>query len=186
MANPVLPPRIAPIAAADQDAETRELLSGLAVSGAPASNIFTTLVRHPGLFRKWLPFGGKLLAGKLAAREREVLILRTGWRCRCEYEWGQHVLIAKAAGLTDEDIARIQRGPEAPGWEPFEAGLVRAADELHDESCLSQATWDLLASRYDERQLIELLLLVGHYHLVAFALNSIGVQREPGVPGFNG
>jgi alkylhydroperoxidase family enzyme len=179
-------PRIAPLAPEDQGDQARELLAGAGAPGAPASNIFTTLVRHPGLFRKWLPFGGKLLAGKLAARERELLILRTGWHCRSEYEWGQHVLIGRRAGLSNEEISRIKDGPDAPGWDPFDAALLRAADELHDDACITDATWAVLASRYDQRRLIELPMLVGHYHLVAFTLNSLGVQREPDVPGFDG
>ena len=179
-------PRIAPLPTGQQDEATRELLGQAAVPGAQASNIFATLVRHPGLFRRWLPFGGKLLAGKIPPRERELLILRTGWRCRSEYEWGQHVVIGKTSGLTDEDVARVRSGPEAEGLDPFEATLLRAADELHDDNCISDATWAVLASRYDERQLIEVPMLVGHYHLVAFTLNTLGVQREPGVPGFDG
>jgi alkylhydroperoxidase family enzyme len=63
---------------------------------------------------------------------------------------------------------------------------LRAADELHDESCISERTWEVLASRYDDRQLIEVVMVVGHYHLVAFTLNSLGVQPEPGLPGFEG
>ena len=153
---------------------------------ASAMNVFSTLVRHPGLFRRWLAFGGQLLAGELAARERELLILRTGWLCRAEYEWGQHVVIGKAAGLSEDDVARIKEGPGAPGWDPFDAALLRAADELHDDSCISEATWSVLADRYDEHQLIEVLMVVGQYHLVSFALNSLGVQRELGVPGFGG
>jgi alkylhydroperoxidase family enzyme len=178
-------PRIAPLAPEDQDGQARELLAGAGAPGTPASNIFTTLVRHPGLFRKWLPFGGKLLAGKLAARERELLILRTGWRCRSEYEWGQHVLIGRKAGLSDEEIRRIKDGPDAPGWDRFDAALLRAADELHDDACITDTTWAVLAGRYDQRRLVELPMLVGHYHLVAFTLNSLGVQRESGVPGFD-
>jgi alkylhydroperoxidase family enzyme len=179
-------PRIAPLRPDERDAQAQELLGEAGAPGSPASNIFTTLVRHPGLFRKWLPFGGKLLAGKIPGRERELLILRTGWRCRSEYEWGQHVLIAQAEGLTDEEIGRIKDGPDAPGWDPFDATLLRAADELHDDSKISDATWDELARRYDERQLVEVPMLVGHYHLVAYTLNSLAVQREPGVPGFDG
>jgi 4-carboxymuconolactone decarboxylase len=179
-------PRIPPVAPEALDAPARELLSGAPPPGSPAGNIFTTLVRHPGLFRRWLPFGGKLLAGKLPERDRELLILRTGWRCRSEYEWGQHTLIGKATGLTDTEIRRIQDGPDASDWDTFDATLLRAADELHDDSCLSDRTWRALAARYDERQLIELPMLVGHYHMVAFALNSLGVQREPDVPGFDG
>ncbi len=185
MANRPSAPRIAPLAPDDQDEQARELLSGAGAPGAPAANIFATLVRHPGLFRRWLPFAGKLLSGKLAARERELLILRTGWRCRSEYEWGQHVLIGRRAGLTDDELRHIKDGPEAPGWSRLDAALLRAADELHDDSCISDATWNVLASHYRERQLIELSMLVGHYHLVAFTLNSLGVQREPGVPGFD-
>jgi 4-carboxymuconolactone decarboxylase len=178
-------PRIPPLSAEDRDAGASELLTGAGAPGAPASNIFTTLVRHPGLFRRWLPFGGKLLTGKLPARDRELLILRTGLHCRSDYEWGQHVLIAKSLGFTDADIARVKAGPDASGWDPFEATLLRAADELHDDACISDATWAALASRYDERQLIELPMLVGHYHLVAFTLNTLGVQREPGVPAID-
>ena len=175
-------PRIPPLPPEEQDDRARELLGGVRV-GAPASNIFTTLVRHPGLYAKWLPFGGKLLAGKLPARERELLILRTGFRCRSEYEWGQHLVIGRAAGLTDAEIARVADGPTADGWSAADALLLRAADELHDTSTLSDETWAALAARYDERQLIELPMLVGHYTLLAMTLNAIGVEREPGVEG---
>src|SRR5687768_8720563 len=140
-------PRIPPLPPDECDEQQRELLGGAGAPGTPASNIFTTLVRHPGLFRRWLPFGGKLLVGKLPPRERELLILRTGWRCRSEYEWGQHVLIARAEGITDDEIARVKEGPDATGWDPFDATLLRAADELHDDNFISNATWAGLAER---------------------------------------
>jgi 4-carboxymuconolactone decarboxylase len=167
-------PRIRPLSA------TRVL----ADLGVPAANLFATLVRHPRLLCRWAPFGQRLLSGSLPARDRELLILRTGWRCRAEYEWGQHTLVARAVGLTRDEIARVQEGPDAADWDPFEATLLRAADELHDGASITDTTWATLAGRYDERQLIELPMLVGHYHLVAFTLNSIGVQRERGIPGF--
>jgi alkylhydroperoxidase family enzyme len=183
MADRPTSPRIPPLAPDEQDDDQKALV---AAAGLPAANIFGTFVRHPGLFRKWLPFGGKLLSGRLPARERELLILRTGWNCRSEYEWGQHVVIGRQAGLTDDEIARVQTGPDDPAWDPFDATLLRAADELHGDACLSDATWAALAARYDEKQLIEIPMLVGQYHLVAFTLNSLGVQREKGVPGFDG
>jgi alkylhydroperoxidase family enzyme len=175
-----------PIREDEQDLQTRELLSKVFVEGTPAVNIFTTFVRHPGLFRKWWPFSAKLLVGKLPGRDRELLILRTGWRCQSEYEWGQHLLLASTFGLTIDDVARVKEGPEVDGWSRFDAALLRAADELHDGGRISDGTWNLLAEQYDDRQLIEVPMLVGHYHLVAFTLNSLGVEREPGVPGFNG
>ncbi len=179
-------PRLAPLTKDEVTEEQRELLESVATADGWAINIFATLVRHPGLFRRWLPFGGKLLAGKLPARDRELLILRTGWLCQSEYEWGQHVVIARGVGVTDDEIERVKEGADAGGWNPFDATLLRAAEEMHESGCISDGTWDALASRYDERQLIEVPMLVGHYHMVAFTLNSLGVQREPGVPGLDG
>jgi 4-carboxymuconolactone decarboxylase len=174
-------PRIPPLAPEDMDDQARELVGEVGGETRGAVNIFTTLVRHPGLFRRWLPFGGKLLVGKLPARDRELMILRTGWNCHADYEWAQHVTIARRAGLSDEEITRVKEGPDAAGWDPFDATLLRAADELHRDSVLSDATWAALEERYDERQLIEVPMLVGHYHMVAYALNSLGVQVEPDV-----
>jgi alkylhydroperoxidase family enzyme len=175
-------PRIPPLRDQDADEEKRALLEEVRLPNAEAVNIFATLVRHPGLYRRWMPFAGKLLAGKLPDRDRELLILRSAWRCASSYEWGQHVRLAKAAGISEDEIDRVAAGPDAPGWEPFDRALLTATDELHDGACITDATWKALAARYDERQMIELPMLVGQYHMLAFALNSIGVQREPGVP----
>jgi alkylhydroperoxidase family enzyme len=173
---------VAPLADAELDEQQQELLKGVIMPGA-TQNIFRVLVRHPGLFRKWMPFGGKLLNGKLPARERELAILRVGWLCQSEYEWGQHVPIGKRAGLTDEEIARIPKGPKAEGWSELDAKILQATDELHTDACIGDATWTWLAQGYDEKQLIELVMVVGHYHLVSMTLNSLGVQREEGVVG---
>jgi alkylhydroperoxidase family enzyme len=142
------------------------------------ANIFSTLVRAPGLFRRWLPFGGRLLSGKLPDRDRELLILRTAWNCQAPYEWGHHVAIGLESGLTRDEVDRIPGGDSA-GWPAPDALLLRAADELHGEHRLSDATWEALRQRYDVQQLIELPMLVGHYHLVAMTLNSLGVELEP-------
>jgi alkylhydroperoxidase family enzyme len=183
-------PRIPPLRPDERSEQQRELLGGgtsdlksSAGADAPASNIFATLARHPGLYRHWLPFGGKLLAGKLPPRDRELLILRTGWNCRSDYEWGQHEIIAAAVGLSNEEIARVPAGPDAEGWDDGDRLLLRAADELHEQSTITDATWAALADRYDERQMIELPMLVGHYHLVAMTLNALGIEREEGVGG---
>ena len=175
-------PRIPPLDPADRDETARALLDGVGAVGAEA-NVFTTLVRHPKLFRRWSPFGGTLLlAGTLPHRDRELLILRTAWNNGCEYEWGQHVRIARDAGLSDE-IDRVVDGPSAPGWDPFDATLLEAADELDRDSVISDDTWARLRERYDERQLIEVPMLIGHYTMLAFTLNSLGVQRDEGVEG---
>jgi alkylhydroperoxidase family enzyme len=177
-------PRIPPVTdESSLDDEARELLR--ATSLGPAVNIFRTLVVHPKLFKRWLVFANHVLfKSTLPARDREILILRTGWRCRAEYEWGQHVQIGKAAGLSDEEIARIAEGPDAPGWDPFEAALVRAADELHDDQFLSDDTWEALGVRYTPQQLMDAVFAVGQYTLLSMALNTFGVRLDPGVGGF--
>ena len=115
------------------------------------------------------------------------MILRIGWLCRCGYEWGQHVPIARSAGLADEEIARIPRGPDAAGWSEVERLLLRATDELHADAFIGDATWAALSAHYDVQQLLDLVFTVGQYNLVSMALNSLGVQPEkadfPALPG---
>jgi alkylhydroperoxidase family enzyme len=171
-------PRIPPADDAELDDRQRELLAGAGFGDGPPLNIFRTLVRHPRLFKRWLPFGGVLLTGSVPARERELLILRTGHNCGSDYEWHQHVRIGLEAGLTEAEIERVQAGPDAEGWDGFDAALLRAADELHRDSRIGEGTWQALAARYDDKQLVEVCMVVGQYHLVAFTLNSLGVEIE--------
>jgi alkylhydroperoxidase family enzyme len=91
------------------------------------------------------------------------------------------VRIALDGGIDRELIERVAAGPDAPGWDERQSLLLRAADELHGNARISDATWDGLARSFDEQQLIELPILVGQYHLVAFVLNSLGVEPEPGL-----
>ncbi|GGW16479.1 carboxymuconolactone decarboxylase [Streptomyces capoamus] len=175
-------PRLAPLPEDHWDPSTRELLAPIPRDAdGRLPNVFTTLVRHPGLFRHFLPFGTHLLrAGRLPDRSRELLILRTACNTRAAYEWGRHVPLARAAGVTEEEIRRVGAGPGAQGWTPADARLLRAADELHRDAGLSAATWSALAADHDEAQLIEITMLVGQYHMVAFFLNSAGTPLEPG------
>jgi len=180
-------PRVEPLGEDQWDEDLRRILEasppGL-TQRLGDNNIFPTLARHKDLFRAWLPFGGFLLgAGTLPARERELLILRTGYNCGSDYEWGQHVRISEGLGMDRDEILRVARGPDADGWSDADAALLRAADELHEDSKVSDPTWAKLADAYDERGLIEITILVGHYHLVAFALNSLEVELDEGLEG---
>jgi|HubBroStandDraft_6_1064221.scaffolds.fasta_scaffold54653_2 4-carboxymuconolactone decarboxylase len=172
-------PRMLPIALDDLTPEATELLAGMSTKDA-IPNLYLTLVNYEGLMRRWLPFGAKVLNGKIPLRDRELLILRTGWNCQARYEWAQHAVIAQRIGLSEDEIQRVKQGSDA-GWDDFEAALIRSADELHFDACVSDATWSTLASRYDKRQLIELLMLVGEYHLVAYAANSLGIALDEDV-----
>lgn len=177
-------PRVTPLPEAEWDAETTEVLNATQMGGR-VLNIFRTLARHPKLLKRWLVFGTHVLGkSTLTPRERELLILRTGWNCRAEYEWGQHVVIGRMVGLTDDDLRRLTLGADAPGWDPFEATLLRAADELHRDSRIGDTTWAALTARYSTQQCIDVVFTVGQYTMVSMALNSLGVQLDEGIAGF--
>jgi alkylhydroperoxidase family enzyme len=182
-------PRIEPLPESQWDPEIQEVFGRENDGGLPTSgkvlNIFRTLAHHPKLLRRWTVFGNHVLfKSTLPPRERELIILRIGWLCRSEYEFGQHTRIGKQAGLTDEEILRITVGPDAPGWSESDADLLRATDELKRDSRVSDATWKRLAARWNTQQLLDILFAVGQYNLVSMVLNSAGVELDPGVDSF--
>jgi len=171
-------PRLAPLSDDEMDPELRARFGD-----GPVLNIFRTLAHHPKLMKRWLVFGNHVLAkSTLAPREREIAILRVGWLCRCGYEWGQHVEIARGTGLSDEEIERIAQGADAPGWNALEQALLRATDELHGDAFISDETWAALSQHLETQQIMDLIFAVGQYQIVSMALNSLGVQAEPGLP----
>jgi len=177
-------PRVLPVPEADWDPEIRELVEGLRRDGR-VYNIFTTLARHPALLKRWMVFASHiLLKSTLPPRVREIVILRTGWLCKAEYEWAHHVPLARLAGLSQEDIDRTTRSADAEGWSPFDAALVKAVDELHQSSGMSDGTWDVLANRLSTEQMMDLVFTVGEYTTVSMALNTFGVKLEPGFQSF--
>ncbi|MBB4661530.1 carboxymuconolactone decarboxylase family protein [Conexibacter arvalis] len=152
-----------------------------AVIGREVPHIFTTLARHRGLFRRWLIFAGGLMpGGTLARAETELAILRVAANTGCDYEWDHHERIGRRAGLTAEEIARV-RAEETIGesWRGRKGLVLRAADALHADGAIGEELWDELAAAFDERELIELCLLVGHYEMLAMTLNSLRVPLDP-------
>lgn len=148
-------------------------------------NVLKTLVRHPALCKSWLAFTNHLLfKSTLPPRDREILILRIGWLCQSGYEFGQHILIAQEAGLSKEEIVRITKGAQAPGWSDIERALIRATDELHTDAFISDALYAELAAHYDQKQLMDLIFTVGQYTMLSMALNTLGIQLDPGIPDY--
>jgi alkylhydroperoxidase family enzyme len=147
--------------------------------GTTTANIFTTLGRHRGLLKRFLIYNaGMMPGGKLGRQETELVILRVAHLCDSPYERDHHVRIGRRVGLTAEQIARVADGPDADGWTAHQAALLRATDELTRDHRISDATWDALRPDLDDRQLIELCLLAGHYTALAGTLNSLGVQLD--------
>lgn len=167
------------MAAGEEDERMRRVRETAGADVSVVSNMYATFLRHPDLQAVYGPFGEQLRRGSLPARDRELVILRTAWNCGSAYEWGAHVDAARTSGITDDEMRRIAEGADAPGWEPFDAALLRAADELHLDACITDETWAVLAARYAPHELIELAALIGNYHLIAFVANSAGTQPEP-------
>lgn len=148
-------------------------------------NIYRALAHHPPMVRQWLGFADALrFEAKLPGRERELLILRTGVNCGCEYEWGQHVPYARAAGISDDDIDAITRPVGAHPWSERDRALLTAADELHETSDLSDSSFRALRRQFANDELIEVFMLVGQYHLVCYVLNGLRVERDEGLAPF--
>jgi alkylhydroperoxidase family enzyme len=176
-------PRLAPIT--DPSPEVQELYvkGGMRDPSGRALNIFATVAHHPALMRRWLVFASHVLSkSTLTPRDRELLILRTGVRCNSQYEFSQHAIIARRSDITAEEIEATKRDIGDHPWSEHDAALLRAADELHDDARLSDATWATLRAAYNDEQLLDTIFAVGNYHIVSMVLNSCGVQLDDGVP----
>ncbi len=174
-------PKIPPLQLEAADSYQRDLLSVFPPD--QLLNLFTTLAHHSKLLKAWLPLGGRLLyGGTLPERDRELLILTTSACCNAAYEWGQHVAIARHAGLNDDEIIACGASPGVSTLSGFDHVLQIAAHELVEEHRLTDNTWDSLAQRYDDKALIEVPMLVGHYVMLAGTLNSIGVALDGPLP----
>jgi alkylhydroperoxidase family enzyme len=184
----VVTPRIRPLTEGDLGEDARALLQ-LPLKGHARNDIspfLLTVVRHVGLYRHFAPFAGKLLVGgKLPARDRELAILRGAWLCTAAYEWGEHVRIASSVGMSAAEIEGIRQGSGHSRWNPHERAVLTATEELHADAKISQQTWQALAQQYDERQLIELPMLVGAYQMIAYVQNALQVPLPEGSAGLD-
>lgn len=207
--SPLPPPRIEPLAP-PYSPELENLLQRITPPAAPSVlTLFRVLAHHPLLAERMVGWGGFLLGRKatLTLRDREVVIDRVCARCGAEYEWGVHVAaFAEAAGLTPEQIAAIAESGAPPRPDRLRTGsldrlrrgqaqddrhavltardrlLVRMVDELHDSGTVSDALWAQLAASWNTQQLLELLLLAGWYHAIAYVCNAARVPLETWVP----
>jgi len=155
-------------------------------AGVQGLNLMGTQLLHPALSKAALPLNAHVAKGiSVSTRVRELLILRIAWLQRSEYEYVQHMRQGKSAGLTDEEIERIQWGCAAPGWDPLDAALLRAVDEIHRQARIQDATWTQLAAHFDTRQIMDLVYIVGCYGVVSVFCNTFGVQLEYGLPSLD-
>lgn len=171
-------PRIEPLPPQEWDELLRALITRSPGGVERPLNVFTTLARHPDLFKRWLGFGGCLLDGKIPARHRELVILKTAHLRGSDYEWAQHAPIAQSVGVSMEEIASLRAPVEAGDWDAEETVLLRAVEELDHDDTISDGTWEQLHRRMDDAMLIEFVMLVAHYQLLATTLKTLRVQLE--------
>lgn len=174
-------PRIPPLPDEAADADQAAFLDRYrSPRGVP--NIYRTTARNIVAAKAFHGWGGYVRRQTgLPPRLSELLILRTGWHYASGYEWAQHSRLGKEAGLTDEDLQRIKKGPDAKGWTGEESTLLRAADELHADAFVSDETWAALGGFLNEAQRMDVVFTCGHYAQVCMILNTFGIQLEPGV-----
>jgi alkylhydroperoxidase family enzyme len=173
--------RVSPLPEAQWTDDIRVVLAKYGQGGAATAE-FRTWARHPELLRGVMPFATYVSReSTLPPRDREVLILRTAWLCRSSHVWALHAGIAQQNGLTADEIHRVAEGPEANGWNAFDATLLRMADELHVNAFISDGTWSALSARYDRDHMIDALFAVAEYTLLASAANTYGVQPDAGL-----
>ncbi len=174
-------PRIDPIPPDAWTDEQAELVAPMA--GKPVLNIYRTMLNHPDALRAFLGWGAYVLSRRnsLGRREREIVVLRTGFLCSSGYEWTQHRAIGARAGLTEAELEAIKRGAEAPGWSEADAALLRACDELHRDQFVGEPTWATLTRHFDLKQCMDVVFTAAQYTQVSMLLNTFGVQLEEGL-----
>jgi alkylhydroperoxidase family enzyme len=184
------PPRIAPVdrasVAEEIQAATGKLRGGIVGNNAPLPlaeipEIMFTMCRFPAVWDKIMALSLHLQTetGALLPRDRQLVILRTGWLLQAPYEWGEHVRMSKACGITSDEIERITIGSSAPGWTSHERAILAACEELRADVFVSDATWQQLAETLSEAQIVELLVLSGHFTNIAYLQNSLRLRLEP-------
>jgi alkylhydroperoxidase family enzyme len=174
-------PRIPPLTDAELSPEQHEALRPASYPGTPPLNIFRTLAHAPEALTAFLAWGAYILRNNsLPPRQREIVILRTGYLCRSGYEWTQHVRISLRGGMSEDEIAAIKTGADAPNWSAADAALIRVCDDLHAGQFVSNETWAELKAHFTDKQCMDAVFTTGQYTQVSMMLNTFGVQLDEG------
>jgi 4-carboxymuconolactone decarboxylase len=171
------PPRLAPLTEADAPEEARQILANWPY------NLHRVLARNVPTLTRWMPYAEHILRNNtLPVRERELAILRVAWNARSDYEWGLHARLARSIGFDDADLAEVTQGGGANAhWQPQEAAVLDAVDDIMSGWEIGDASWSVLVAHFDDKQLIDLVFVIGQFMLVAVTLKSLRVPLEPDI-----
>ena len=157
----------------------------MANSFANAVNVIATLAHSRPISKAFGEYATAILyKGDLSRRDVEIAVLRMGWNCQSVYEFGQHTLIAQGEGMTDQEIYLVTRPIPEGNWTPAEAALLQVVDDLYSDDCVSDSTWAEAVAHFSEAEMVHLIAAAGCYRMVSGLLNSTGVARDQGVPGW--
>src|SRR5262245_38418287 len=171
-------PRIAPLPEQQWTAEHRQRIEKFLPAGARPGNSFRTLLNVPQLVDHTMSFHNYILQdSSLAPRIRELLILRTAWLHGSDVIWRERVPFARKAGLTNEELRKIAIGAAA-GWDAFEANLLGVTDQLFRNSFVNDAAFNLMATRYDTCNLMDVGMTIADAASLALIYNTLGVQPD--------
>jgi 4-carboxymuconolactone decarboxylase len=181
---PARTPRVEPLTRAEY-VKLRERLGSEPVSAVDADlHISRTWARNPELMLAQTPLQSYFMTETaLPPRIREIAILRIGWLCSSDYEFGQHSVFGRNAGLTEDEIARLAAPDPGAAWPTAERAVITAVDEMHSRHDISDPTWSALAGHFTPAALIDLVALVGRYWTVSVMTNALRVALEPGRRG---
>ena len=179
LARPVAP-RLEPIPAVAEKA--REAMKSQPIN---AVNVAATMAHNRTMSKAIGKFAQTVLFdGELPRRQVEVAVLRMGWNCQAVYEFGQHTLFGRAAGLSDDEIYLTTRPVAEGSWSEADRAILQLVDDLYTDDCVSDATWAEATRHFSSADIIHLIATAGCYRVVSGFLNSAGVQLDEGVPGW--
>jgi 4-carboxymuconolactone decarboxylase len=182
-------PELAGFAPLPRAAWTEEARAVFAFWGEPGaydngsnSNMVMTLAHHPALAIAYYTFGKHLMiASTLPVRDRELIVLRVAWLLRSAYEWHYHVGYALNLGMSLDEIAAIGAGSAAGNWNERDAAVLRAVEELHRQSRLSDECRRSLSRHFDEQQHIDMVFTIGNYVMLSWAISALDIELEDGI-----
>jgi 4-carboxymuconolactone decarboxylase len=172
-------PRIAPLPSAA--AKAGEAMADLAVN---AVNVMATMAHNATVARGINSLCRAVVVEGVPRRQVELAVLRMGWHCRCEYEFGQHTLFGREAGLTDAEIHATTQPIGDGSWEQADRAVLRVVDDLYVDDCITDETWSEASSHFTHADLVQLIAAAGCYRLLCGLINSAGVELDEGVPGW--
>jgi 4-carboxymuconolactone decarboxylase len=153
--------------------------------GRNAANMLGTLGLNPEFARSFQVMAGSIIDGATTSRrQRGLVILRTGWNCGSQYLFGQHTLLGREIGITEEEIVAVTRPLTTHPWADDDRAVLALADDLYTDFSVTDQTWAELAARWSPKEIMEFVMTVGFYFMACGIHHTFGVQLDEGVPGW--